>query len=68
MSKAIETVEKLSGGKSFKATLRERDSIYLYIIETINDNGVATYIVDPLTGISFKQINNLMRHDDGHES
>lgn len=65
MSKAIELAEKTSGGKSFQAELKERDGLYLYTIKTVNENGILTYIVDSLTGKTFKQVRS---HHHGDES
>lgn len=65
MSKAIELAEETSKGKSFQAKLKERDGLYLYTIKTVNENGISTYIVDSLTGKTFKQIRS---HHHGDES
>lgn len=65
MSKAIELAEETSEGKSFQAELKEQDGLYLYTIKTVNEDGISTYIVDSLTGKTFKQRRH---HDAGDES
>lgn len=65
MSKAIELAEEISAGKSFQSELKERDGLYLYTIKIVNENGIFTYIVDPLTRKAFKKMRH---HGEGDES